>query len=204
MDHFATLQPMAATAMACRGCAAKLGAAPLMAALARLDPDGQPAPVEDAARVGTGADGALLLQSVDGFPALVDDPWLNARLTTLHACSDLWASGAAVQSVQALVTVPEAAAAIQEELLLQTLAGVRSVLQPLGKEVRLQHQRHFSPPHGALGRLLRRCGLGRRRLDHLGFCRRQWRRKAPLDDTQRTHLDERHERARDDEHAGRG
>lgn len=108
------------------------GGGPLNAALARLDPDGPPAAVEDAARVGSGADGALLLQSVDGFPALVDDPWLNGRLTTLHACSDLWASGAAVASVQALVTVPEAAAAVQEELLLQTLAGVRSVLEPLG------------------------------------------------------------------------
>ncbi len=132
MARFAALQPMAAAAMACRGCAAKLGAAPLAAALARLDPDGPPRPVEDAAVVGSGPDGDLLLQSVDGFPALVDDPWLNGRLTTLHACSDLWASGAAVDSVQALVTVPEAAAAIQEELLLQTLAGVRSVLDPLG------------------------------------------------------------------------
>lgn len=132
MARFAALQPMAAAAMACRGCAAKLGAAPLAAALARLDPDGPPRPVEDAAVVGSGADGDLLLQSVDGFPALVDDPWLNGRLTTLHACSDLWASGAAVDSVQALVTVPEAAADVQEELLLQTLAGVRSVLDPLG------------------------------------------------------------------------
>ncbi len=132
MERFAALQPMAAAAMACRGCAAKLGAAPLAAALARLNPDGPPRPVEDAAVVGIGADGDLRLQSVDGFPALVDDPWLNGRLTTLHACSDLWASGAAVDSVQALVTVPEAAASVQEELLLQTLAGVCSVLDPLG------------------------------------------------------------------------
>jgi selenide,water dikinase len=34
--------------------------------------------------------------------------------------------------VQALVTLPEAEPALQEELLLQTLAGVRSVLDPLG------------------------------------------------------------------------
>ncbi len=132
MARFAALQPMAGAAMACRGCAAKLGAAPLAAALARLDPEGPPRPVEDAAVVGRGADGDLRLQSVDGFPALVDDPWLNGRLTTLHACSDLWASGATLESAQVLVTVPEAAAAIQEELLLQTLAGVRSVLEPLG------------------------------------------------------------------------
>ncbi|WP_216906441.1 selenide, water dikinase SelD [Synechococcus sp. CCY 0621] len=132
MARFAALQPMAAAAMVCRGCAAKLGAAPLASALARLDPGGRAPAPEDAALVATCVDGSLLLQSVDGFPALVDDPWLNGRLTTLHACSDLWASGAAVDSVQALVTVPEAAASVQEELLLQTLAGVCSVLEPLG------------------------------------------------------------------------
>jgi len=123
--------PMAG-AMACRGCGAKLAARPLSRALARLDPGGQAPPAEDAALLGLAADGDSLLQSLDGFPALVDDPWLNARLTTLHACSDLWACGASVQSVQALVTVPQAAEALQEELLLQTLAGVRSVLEPLG------------------------------------------------------------------------
>lgn len=119
-------------AMACRGCAAKLAAAPLAAALARLDPEGPAPAAEDAVSLGRDPAGALLLQSVDGFPALVDDPWLNARLTTLHACSDLWACGARVDSVQALVTVPQAAPALQEELLFQSLAGVRSILEPLG------------------------------------------------------------------------
>ena len=42
---------------------------------------------------------------MDGFPALVSDPWLNGRLTAMHACSDLWACGASVQSAQA-VTLP--------------------------------------------------------------------------------------------------
>jgi selenide,water dikinase len=116
-------------AMACRGCAAKLAAAPLQAALARLG--GAPPAPEDASLVAITASGEALLQSVDGFPALVADPWLNARLTTLHACGDLWASGAAVASAQALVTLPEADAALQEEWLLHTLAGVRSVLDPL-------------------------------------------------------------------------
>ena len=91
---------------ACRGCAAKLAAAPLQGALARLDPDAGAPPAEDAAAVGTGAGGELLLQSVDGFPALVEDPWLNARLTTLHACSDLWACGAGIDSVQAWSPFP--------------------------------------------------------------------------------------------------
>jgi selenide,water dikinase len=146
LEGFAALAPMGPEAMACRGCAAKLAAAPLERALARLEgmamaqapfpsatalKDGRHR-VEDAAVLATAADGSLLLQSVDGFPALVADPWLNARLTTLHAGGDLWASGAVLESVQALVTLPEAAPALQEELLLQTLAGVRSVLDPLG------------------------------------------------------------------------
>ncbi|MGB7563784.1 MAG: selenide, water dikinase SelD, partial [Prochlorococcaceae cyanobacterium] len=137
MEGFAALGTMTrgpgerAAAMACRGCAAKLAAAPLRNALARLDPSAAIDP-EDALVVGSTAEGGLLLQSVDGFPALVDDPWLNARLTTLHACSDLWACGARVLSVQALVTLPRAGEALQEELLLQTLAGVRSVLDPQG------------------------------------------------------------------------
>ncbi|MCH9714685.1 MAG: selenide, water dikinase SelD, partial [Cyanobacteria bacterium] len=89
-------------------------------------------PAEDAAVVARLEHGELLLQSVDGFPALVDDPWLNGRLTTLHACSDLWASGARVRSAQALVTLPETAPGLQQQQLAQTLAGIRSVLEPQG------------------------------------------------------------------------
>jgi selenide,water dikinase len=118
-----------AAAMACRGCAAKLAAPTLAAGLRGAGLTGPP---EDAAVVAELAGGELLLQSVDGFPALVDDPWLNARLTTLHACSDLWACGAQVTSVQAIVTLPEAPAGLQEQALIQTLAGIRSVLNPQG------------------------------------------------------------------------
>ena len=139
MRRFRELPAMggAQGAMACRGCAAKVAAAPLASALARLAPaeherKGPPHEAEDAALVGCGAGGELLLQSVDGFPALVSDPWLNGRLTALHACSDLWASGASVTSVQAVVTLPAVGADLQAELLHQTLAGVRSVLDPLG------------------------------------------------------------------------
>ena len=133
MAGFARTGAMAAGAvMACRGCAAKLAADPLEGALARLQPGGDCPPPEDAAVLAATSTGGLLLQSLDGFPALLDDPWLNARLTTLHASSDIWACGAQLQSVQALVTLPEAAAPLQQELLFQTLAGVRSVLDPLG------------------------------------------------------------------------
>lgn len=109
-------------AMACRGCAAKLPAEPLQAALEQA---GFYGPAEDAAELGGDPP---RLQSVDGFPALLSDPWLNARLTTLHACSDLWACGARVEHAMAVVTLPADGADLQQELLAQTLAGIRSVL----------------------------------------------------------------------------
>ena len=119
--------------MLCRGCAAKLPAATLEAALSSAGMSILATAPEDAALVTaktTGGQEAQLLQSVDGFPALMSDPWLNARLTTLHACSDLWACGASVQSAQAVVTLPLAPPSIQENLLAQSIAGVRSVLDP--------------------------------------------------------------------------
>ena len=130
MERFQRPAAMATAApMACRGCAAKLAAGALEAGLAQ---SGLQRPAEDAAAVGRLENGELLLQSVDGFPALVADPWLNGRLTSLHACSDIWACGARVISAQAIVTLPEAAARLQQEWLAQTLAGIRSVLDPQG------------------------------------------------------------------------
>ncbi len=112
--------------MACRGCAAKLPSRPLNAALSQAGLKSQP---EDAANLGGTP---ALLQSVDGFPALVSDPWLNGRITTLHACSDLWACGAVVTSAMAVVTLPSIHPSEQQELLHQTLAGVQSVLVEQG------------------------------------------------------------------------
>ena len=112
--------------MACRGCAAKLPARPLNAALSQAGLKSQP---EDAANLGGTP---AMLQSVDGFPALVSDPWLNGRLTTLHACSDLWACGAVVSSAMAIVTLPSIHPSEQQELLHQTLAGIQSVLVEQG------------------------------------------------------------------------
>lgn len=148
LDSFQALAPMRSSSgatepMACRGCAAKLPAPALRSALhrlARLDgaasrPDAAPAveppQAEDAPLVMELPTGDRWLQSVDGFPALVSDPWLNGRLTALHASGDLWASGADLQSCQVVVTLPEASPSLQEELLLQSLAGIRSVLDPL-------------------------------------------------------------------------
>ena len=132
IDHafMAGFQPPAAMAhadpMACRGCAAKLPAQPLAAALQQVGLGGPP---EDAAVLGGTP---VQMQSVDGFPALLSDPWLNGRLTALHACSDLWACGASVTSAMAAVTLPMVPEKEQQELLVQTLAGIRSALDEQG------------------------------------------------------------------------
>ncbi|MCY4055017.1 MAG: selenide, water dikinase SelD [Cyanobacteria bacterium MAG CAR4_bin_6] len=122
-----------AGSMACRGCAAKLPAQPLNNALTQLyGALPQPRDASVAARI---APDRLLLTSVDGFPALVSDPWLNGRLTTLHGASDLWASGACLEGIQALVTLPRCSAPLQQDLLAQCLAGVRATARQLGAEL---------------------------------------------------------------------
>ena len=130
MAGFQRPKPMNGSAqMACRGCAAKLPAQPLAEALDRAGLGGQP---EDAVTISANP---WQLQSVDGFPALVSDPWLNGRLTTLHACSDIWACGAAVTSAMATITLPMVASEVQRELLAQTLAGIRSALIEQGADL---------------------------------------------------------------------
>ena len=52
----------------------------------------------------------------------------STAVSALHACSDLWACGAPVSSAMATITLPMVSADEQQELLVQTLAGIRSVL----------------------------------------------------------------------------
>ena len=128
-------KPMAA--MVCGGCAAKLGARPLAAALARLPT--APAdstflagldPPDDAAVLDLGA-GGVELATIDAFRAFGDDPWLVGRVAAVNAVSDVLAKGGTPRHALALVTIPEASAEGEEALLHQVLAGVRAALDPL-------------------------------------------------------------------------
>ena len=112
----------------CRGCASKLGEQSLKGALKKAGLITFTSQSEDAHFIGSLDSGDRLLQSVDGFPALITDPWLNGRLTLLHASSDIWACGASVVSAQVVVTLPAIPSPLQQELLVQSLDGINSAL----------------------------------------------------------------------------
>ena len=92
--------------MDCRGCASKVSQDILNQALKCSHLTDFTQNPEDASEIFNNKK-EIILQSIDGFPALVSDPWLNARITTLHACSDLWACGAKLSSAQVLISLPK-------------------------------------------------------------------------------------------------
>ena len=114
--------------MDCRGCASKLASELLRDSLLKSDLYEIANTPEDAVLIYPELNNSRCLQSVDGFPALVSDPWLNGRLTALHAFSDLWATGASLSSAQAVITLPYTDSYQQKELLIETLSGIKSAL----------------------------------------------------------------------------
>jgi selenide,water dikinase len=136
-----TMPDMAAMAapmlMRCAGCGAKIGAETLRRALADLD---IPARYDIPLGVRDGEDtsailvppGRALLQSVDHFPALFDDPLRLGRVATLHALSDLFAKGARPHSALMTAVIPYARGALQERDLGELLRGVVEELNRAG------------------------------------------------------------------------
>ncbi len=118
----------------CRGCAAKIPQIVLNKSLINSNLDSFASSPEDSVEIyQNGVD--IILQSVDGFPALVSDPWLNAKITTLHACSDLWACGAKLSSAQALISLPKVERGFQSYLFSQSLQGIKSTVEDHGGEL---------------------------------------------------------------------
>src|SRR5437763_3560446 len=124
-------------AMRCGGCAAKVPADVLARVMARLD-----TPASDAVAIGLGSpdDAALLsfpgapplLQTVDFFRAMVDDPYLFGRVAATHALGDIYAMGGVPETALAIATVPAARPAIVEHDLLQMMKGGSDVLEAAG------------------------------------------------------------------------
>ncbi|MBW3041359.1 selenide, water dikinase SelD [Prochlorococcus marinus] len=117
----------------CRGCAAKLAYSPLKKTLKKLNL--KEPPEDDSIDIGLLISGKTLIQSVDGFPSLVSDPWLTGRLLTFHSCSDIWACGGSVISAQSVVKLPSLANDVQQELLFQVLEGINSALTMQGAKL---------------------------------------------------------------------
>jgi len=93
------------------GCAAKIGQADLRVALARL-----PAPDDPRVIIGHGtsddaavirlSDELALVETVDVFPPIVDDPYDYGRIAAANALSDIYAMGAQPLSALSLVAWP--------------------------------------------------------------------------------------------------
>ncbi|MBW4519253.1 MAG: selenide, water dikinase SelD [Scytolyngbya sp. HA4215-MV1] len=148
------IDPFPPSLMHCAGCGAKVGGETLERVLRRIQTDEHckqlsPADrkeyppssrtdvligletVDDAAVVKVPT-GQVLVQTVDYFRTLVNDPFLFGQISAHHCLSDLFAMGATPQSALAIVTIPYAAATQQEETLYQLLSGANQVLQTAG------------------------------------------------------------------------
>ena len=97
-------------ALHCAGCGAKVGSEALSDALATLQPQINPG-IE--AGVDAGDDAAViqwpedqrLVQSLDFFPAFIDEPYTFGRIAALHSLSDLYAMNATPHSALANITL---------------------------------------------------------------------------------------------------
>ncbi len=123
--------------MRCGGCAAKVPAAILGRVIDRLRPA-----ASDLVAIGLDSadDAALiafpgappLLQTVDFFRAMVDDPYLFGRIAATHALNDIYAMGGQPDTALAIATSPAASPEIVEHDLFHMLRGGLDVLEPAG------------------------------------------------------------------------
>ncbi|WP_218578206.1 selenide, water dikinase SelD [Vineibacter terrae] len=127
----------AMAAMRCAGCGAKIDGDILRRALhdVAIPPrEGVLLGVreaEDASAIAV-PPGQALVQSVDFFRALIDDPWLFGRIASLHCLSDLFATGAAAHSALMTAVLPHAPPRLQENDLRALLRGVVEELKHAG------------------------------------------------------------------------
>lgn len=149
MERFANLEPMseprpvpeAEASMRCAGCGAKVGGSILERVLKRIQAENSMPKREDIliglddaedAAVVRVAPGQVMLQTIDYFRALLDDPFLLGKIAANHCLSDLFAMGATPQSALAIATIPHAAPAKVEDDLYQLLSGAVQVLEKAG------------------------------------------------------------------------
>ena len=130
-------QELAAVAMRCGGCGAKIGSTVLSRVVNKLKTTrrddiviGLDSP-DDAAAL-TVPEGKVLIQSVDYFRAFIDDAYVFGRIAANHALGDIYAMGAEAQSALAIATLPYGPEPVIEDQLFQLMSGALTVLNPSG------------------------------------------------------------------------
>lgn len=135
--------------MHCAGCGSKVGSSVLERVLQRIQLDQtyqiNPLPYKperediligldaaDDAAVVTVPPGQVMVQTVDHFRALLDDPFVFGQICTNHCLSDLFAMAATPQSAMAIVTLPYGTELQQTEMLYQLLSGATKALSEAG------------------------------------------------------------------------
>ncbi len=118
--------------MRCAGCGAKVGGDVLQAVLDSLHQGLNGAPAHEISRRDDAAvidvpQGQLLLQSLDYFTALVDDPWVLGRIAANHALGDIYAMGGRPHSALALASLPHGNEQLMSETLRMMLEGAISM-----------------------------------------------------------------------------
>ena len=124
---------LSSIAMRCGGCGAKVGASVLDRVMAEWIPEPRDDVIvglhepDDAAVIRVPAD-KLLVQSVDSFRAMIDDPYTFGRIAANHSLGDVYAMGAEPHTALAIATLPYAPAKKLEDTLRQMMAGAMEVL----------------------------------------------------------------------------
>ena len=127
----------------CSGCGAKVGKSVLQQSLAILHQRAMDKELklhraflgaEDASLVVV-PPGYELVQSVDFFPQLVNDPYTFGRIVAVHALSDLYAMGAGPVSALLSAVIPWQLEDKQVQTLTQLVAGVLFELERCGAEL---------------------------------------------------------------------
>ena len=137
--------------MRCAGCGGKVGSDVLSRVLERVGSKSHSevlvglAEKRDASIVTVPADQAVV-QSVDYFRFMLDDPYLCGRIAANHALNDLFAMQARPHSALVIASLPFEGEGQVEETLFQTLAGANRELQQAGAILLGGHSAEGSEP----------------------------------------------------------